>query len=371
MQVLMIYIEPAPYIMDLVRLIREHNPDVKLQVLYISGAVSQQWDSCLDDGVSTLLPENKWFAIGQIFSMIYGGTFDILHLAGWGHPLLFLSLIWGRLMRTSVCIESDTQLPYEIPAWKKIVKRFTYPWLFKLPNKFLPGGSIQKHFLQHYGVAESRIIKAQMTVDVTDIRQRVAVMQKTRDEMRAEMGYSEKGVIFIFVGRLEEFKGISFLLKAFMGLQQTCVSRPKLLVVGDGSCKKAVEKAEGESEHINYLGRLDYYGVIRSLAVADVAVIPSTFEPWGLVVNEAMAAGLPVIVSDRVGCVDDLVKDGLTGLVVPAKSVEALEKAMQFVLEDEDKRKEMGLNGRKLISRWTLEIEAEIVVKAWTEMIIR
>ena len=89
------------------------------------------------------------------------------------------------------------------------------------------------------------------------------------------------------------------------------------------------------------------------------------FEPWGLVVNEAMAAGLPVIASERVGCVDDLVVDGKTGVVIGADSPSSLAKAMTRLADDAPLRQAMGVAARQRISSWTIEAEAKIVVGAW------
>jgi glycosyltransferase involved in cell wall biosynthesis len=105
--------------------------------------------------------------------------------------------------------------------------------------------------------------------------------------------------------------------------------------------------------------------VIRAYNCADIGVVPSIFEPWGLVVNEAMAVGLPVIASDRVGCVDDLVKHGKTGMVYHAGSPEELSRVMLHLLESPKKRIQMGLGGRRLISGWTLEQQARTTVAAW------
>lgn len=360
----MIYIEPAPYIMDLVRVIRQQNPDVKLQVLYISKAVSQQWNSCLDDGISTLLPENKWLAIGQIFSKIYGGSFNILHLAGWGHPVLLASLMLGIIFKQKIAIETDTQLPIDQRLWKRIVKKSIYPLLFTFVDLFLPGGSRQNSYLRYYHVPQKKIRIAQMTMDVKRLMHKVDSVKSYSIALKGKWGLPEDSIIFLYIGRLDSSKGgIHDLLLSFSGINETM--NAWLLIAGDGELRQFVEMSSKKMARMIYMGRVKPDDIHELYAIGDVLVLPSHSDNWGLVVNEAMCAGLPVIASDRVGCIDDLVKDGETGLVVPARSIEALEKAMQFLLEKEDKRKEMGLNGRNLISSWTLENEAEIIVEVW------
>ena len=220
----MIYIEPAPYIMDLVRVLREQNPDVKLRVLYISEAVSQQWDSCLDDGVSTLLPENKWLAIGQIFSKIYGGAFDILHLAGWGHPLLLASLMFGIIFRRKIVVESDTQLPIGQRPWKRIIKKSSYPLLFSFVDLFLPGGSRQNSYLRYYHVPRKKIRIAQMTVDVRRMMYKVDSVKSNAFALKSKWGLPEDSFLFLYVGRLDSSKGgINDLLVSFSRISRSIV----------------------------------------------------------------------------------------------------------------------------------------------------
>jgi len=86
--------------------------------------------------------------------------------------------------------------------------------------------------------------------------------------------------------------------------------------------------------------------------MADVLILPSSFEPWGLVCNEAMCFGLPVIVSDRVGAAADLVRDGVNGFTYPFGDVEALADRLQTVLADEQRRQTMGEQSRIIINRW-------------------
>ena len=207
-----------------------------------------------------------------------------------------------------------------------------------------------------------------MTVDVTAMMRHGDMIRGTgeRTPLRSRFGLSESQTVFVYVGRLESYKGITVLLEAFAALARL---RPEcaLLIVGDGALRGQVEAAAAGSPTIAYAGRRGTDDVMAAYACADVAVLPSTFEPWGLVVNEAMAFGLPVIATDRVGCVDDLVLDGKTGRVVKAESAAALQAAMQELAASEPDRRRLGEAARALISGWTLENQAAILVSAWRE----
>ena len=125
-------------------------------------------------------------------------------------------------------------------------------------------------------------------------------------------------MVFLFVGRLESHKGVDCLIEAFRKLNVER-SRARLVLVGDGALREMVLTIAEANSSISYLGRLSGDDLWATYVSCDVLVLPSSFEPWGLVVNEAMAFGLPVIVTEEVGCVDDLVMDGHEGLVIPVQ----------------------------------------------------
>ena len=90
-------------------------------------------------------------------------------------------------------------------------------------------------------------------------------------------------------------------------------------------------------------------------AASDVFVLPSENEPWGLIVNEVMCAGLPVIVSDEVGCVPDLVRDGINGAQIKARDVDSLVTALKSVIADDENRRAMGRASLRIIQDWSYE----------------
>ena len=363
---LMIYIEPTPYVLALIRRVVSC-ADAPVDVLFITANVSQHWNLSLEGMPAGYLPRGTAVACREIAKRLSSARYGIVHLAGWGHPVLLGAMLMARLRGVPVAVETDTVLPVAQQWLKRIAKKFLYPTMLGLPAVFLPGGTRQKRYLQHYGVAERRIVVAQMTVDVVGIASSVmAISPETRHAQRVAMGIAPDECAFLFVGRLEAVKGIAGLLEAFAQ-----VSAPganvRLLIVGDGMLRGVVEMAQAESGRVRWMGRMTGDSLLNVYAAADVFVLPSLFEPWGLVVNEAMAAGLPVIATDRVGCVDDLVVDGETGIVIDADRPSALAEAMRRLANDAPLRHAMGAAARQRIAGWTIEAEAEIVVGAWRQ----
>lgn len=365
--VLLIYMEPTPYILGLLERLAPRW-DGPLRVLFAGTNLSQAWDELDPAFAVQVLPDGaagQWRLLQQVFAT---RQYALVHLAGWaGAPVFKLAMLLAAWHGVPLTVESDTPPPWQQSWYKALLKRVCYPWLFRLPTHFFPGGSRQADYLQQYGVAASRMTQARMTVDVAALLAwHAGVDGVRRERLRAGFGCPAQACLFLYVGRLEPHKGLQELLDAFRQLQAS--GKPaRLLVVGSGSLLDSLQREA--AANVVCSGRLAGERLLEAYAAADALVLPSRFEPWGLVVNEAMAAGLPVVVSERVGCTDDLVIEGETGLVVPAENPAALAQALQQLLEDAAGRRQMGAAARSLISGWTLEREADIIVAAWTALV--
>jgi len=117
-------------------------------------------------------------------------------------------------------------------------------------------------------------------------------------------------------------------------------------------------------ERIRFVGFLNQSALPGLYAAADLFVLPSEEEPWGLIVNEVMAAGLPVIVSDQVGAAADLVECRNTGIIFPCGDICALRSGLETLLSSPELRKTMGMNARKLIRSWDVDACASKFVAA-------
>ncbi|AWN17520.1 Glycosyltransferase [Salinisphaera sp. LB1] len=169
-----------------------------------------------------------------------------------------------------------------------------------------------------------------------------AQAQPERKALRAELGL--KGTTFVYVGRLWWGKGLNYLLDAFETVQRQSAEEVSLLLVGDGSEETALRRVCAERGILNvvFAGFQQKPELPRYYAVADIFVFPTLGDPYGLVVDEAMACGLPVISTSAAGEIRDRIEDGINGYIVPPEDSAALASSMLKLSRDPDARTRMG-----------------------------
>ena len=164
-------------------------------------------------------------------------------------------------------------------------------------------------------------------------------------------------------GRFVSIKNFKRLLQAYRLYRSQSGERSIALVIcGDGMVRKELQelaKDIGISSFVYWPGFIQYDRLPDYYALADFFIAPSTVEPWGLVVNEAMTCGLPVIVSKRCGCAYDLVEEGVNGFTVDPYSVEDMAAAMLKMSSGEADLKRMGKESERIIAKWTPETFAK------------
>jgi glycosyltransferase involved in cell wall biosynthesis/SAM-dependent methyltransferase len=294
-------------------------------------------------------------------------------------PTLPLKLWLGRYEVYIKCINGRFALPvtYFIARlkrkpfilwtgiWARVqtaAHRLLFPitrYFYRHADAIVVYGEHVKRYLISEGVPAGRIFVAAHAVDNACYQRQVAEEEKS--DLRRELGIKPEQKVVLYLGRLEEGKGLSYLLEAFASLQR---EGTVLILAGSGAeqsrLKKRVEEKE-MSDRVRWTGHLSPEMTIPYYAIAWVYVLPSittpvSKEPWGLVINEAFNQGLPVIATDAVGAAaGGLVQDGLNGFVVPERNSKALAHALQRILDDAELRERLGQNARKIIAGWDNE----------------
>ncbi len=268
---------------------------------------------------------------------------DVVVLTGWHIWPLLQMLAAARWLRIPVIMrgESNALRP------RHLLSRIAHRALLSQCAAILPIGRSSRQFYEGYGVHSAKLFDAPYFIDNDRFASAAHVLAPERQALRRAWNIPQGATCFLYVGKLESKKRIFDLLAATAILARESASF-HVLVVGSGDLM-AQAQAQIAQEHlpVTFAGFMNQSEIARAYAAADCLVLPSDFgETWGLVVNEAMACGLPAIVSDRVGCAQDLVTPGETGYVFPFGDVKALATCMERSTADPAALAAMGSRAR-------------------------
>lgn len=219
------------------------------------------------------------------------------------------------------------------------LSNFYRRWLYGRTDAFLAYSEAAKQFLLRRGAPPEKIVRGYQIVPTEQLP------APTLD--RASLGLKDEQVV-LYVGYFNPRKGLDLLLQAF---QQVAQANDRLVLVGDGPEKNRLQQRAAADNRILFPGYLE--GGLKSswYAASDLFVLPTRHDPWGLVVNEAMAFGLPIITTNAAGCAE-LVQNN--GHIVPADDATALANALGDLLANPAKRATMGQRSRDRIVPYTV-----------------
>lgn len=268
---------------------------------------------------------------------------DVALILGWHHPSLIQAIATCRMLHIPIVLRGESNGLRHRAHYKRVAHRM----LFSQCTAFLAIGAGNADLYKSSGVAPDRIVTAAYFVDNDWFLEQDQSHRPSRHTIREAFGIPSKSVCFCFAGKLEPKKRILDFISA-LRIAGTMRKDISALIVGTGILEDA---AKAEAEHagipVTFAGFLNQSKISEAYVAADAIVLPSDYgETWGLVINEAMVSGLPALVSDRVGCANDLVIDGQTGLVFPFGDVKALAQHMLNLAANRGRLHEMGARAR-------------------------
>lgn len=383
---------PAQYFAPWFRFVAANCPELDLTVLYATAATAEQqgvgfgkafvWDVPLTEGyrcrvvrpprdTDNVHSDSFWGVnVPEIADAIRQTQPGVVLIGGW-HSVTQLRALWAcRQMGIPALYRGDTNLNSAPSGWRRPVWETKTGFLLRRFDGFLAVGTRAAEYLRHFGVAADRIFASPHCVDNEFFARSAAEFQTPagRTAARAAFGFGAEDFVVLFAGKLEWKKRPLDLIRALAeNLKEgereggnengsnTSLTRSippslplrvascafvdksdfetcSLLVAGAGPLEAECRaEAERLGVRVVWAGFLNQSEIVRALAVADCLVLPSESETWGLAVNEALAVGLPCVVSDRVGCAPDLIVPGETGEVFSMGDVAALRAAMERV----------------------------------------
>ncbi|MBZ5722032.1 MAG: glycosyltransferase family 4 protein [Acidobacteriia bacterium] len=231
---------------------------------------------------------------------------------------------------------------------------------------FVVPGKSSTEYVRNYGVPEGKIFTAPNAVDVEFFGRRAAEVRKEGSIHRRTLSLSLPARFFLFVGRLVREKGVFDLLDAYGTLGAELRSEIGLVFAGDGVARPELERraARITPGAVHFAGFTQREQLPSYYGLAEMLVFPTHSDTWGLVVNEAMACGLPVITTSTAGCTADLVQDGWNGRVVRAGDVGDLARAMREMATQPEVRTLMGQRSAERILGYLPETCASGIAQA-------
>jgi glycosyltransferase involved in cell wall biosynthesis len=374
---------PIQYQAPLLRRIAQE-PDIDLTVFFGSDfsvrdykdpgfGVGVKWDVPLLDGYrheflpvlrddanpGAMTPMNY-----GIFSRLRGGNgaagFDVLWVHGYSSVNSLQAMLAAKALGIPVLVRAEPWLgDRERGGLTLAVKHLYFKLLRGLMDGALPIGTLNAKYWRHYLGEDFPLYRMPYAVDNHYFQSRSEEASAGRAELRSELNLNPARRVILFASKLQNRKRCGDLVAAYKNLltDVPLEAHPYLVIVGDGEERAALERqaAEGGLEGVRFYGFRNQSELPRFFDLATVFVLPSRHEPWGLIVNEVMNAGRPVIVSNEVGCQPDLIDDGVEGCVFPVGDVAALTDALRRVLATPETAVAMGQRALAKIQTWNFE----------------
>ncbi|MDX2067871.1 MAG: glycosyltransferase family 4 protein [Haliscomenobacter sp.] len=369
---------PIQYLAPVFRLLAQERP---IKVFYTWGNQEQSqydpgfgreiyWDVPLLEGYDyQFVPNTSKQAGSHHFMGIVNPDLieEILHWSpsavlvyGWSYysHLQLMRRLKGQI---PVWFRGDSHLLDEQPLWKRVIKRVVLRQVFSWVDLAFYVGTANKWYFQAAGLKEPQLAFAPHAIDnkrfADDINKQYA---HKAVQWRAQLGFMPEDKVLLYAGKLEPKKNPILLLKAVQQYNTRHTLQLKLLYVGNGVLETELKQLAKEDPNVHFLDFQNQSRMPIVYRLGDVFCLPSSGpgETWGLAINEALASGIPVIVSDRVGCAIDLIHPEDTGYVFKHNDFNHFQEVLHVLIEEIKQGKLIG-KPAKFIANWSFEQQIE------------
>jgi glycosyltransferase involved in cell wall biosynthesis len=324
--------------------------DVRWDVDLLAG-----YPSVFLGGAHTREPGGFWSLIApQVWSELLSGRYDVVWLHGHQYAANLIALMAAKTAGLPVMIRGETHLGLPCGGIKSILRRLLLGMLYLACDRLLAIGSANAAFYRTMGVSDQKIFLMPYSVDNNRFVQAVNLTNDQRAEVRKRYNVPADRPSVLYAAKFTRRKRPGDLLDAARRLKMETDRLFTVVMAGSGELEQELRTfcSAHALSNVVFTGFVNQSELPALYAASDVFVLPSQDEPWGLAVNEAMCASLPVVVSREVGCVADLVRDGINGYTPEAGDVEGLARALRRLIEDEGLRQRQGQAGLARIQQW-------------------
>lgn len=312
--------------------------------------------------------DTPWGPTGALFSRVLTarfrhGKFDAVLVHGYASGAAWAGTLGAWRTRTSLILRGESHDRGRQPSFWQTARRWALSRWMRHIDMVVAIGQLNRELWRGLGVPEDRILVSPYAIDNERFRLALNAQPERAGELRRSWGVGREDVVFLFAGKLTSVKAPEILLAAFASLPAAAAAH--LVFVGAGPLEGQLRAFQTEAglTRVHWAGFVNQTEIPHYYRAADVLVLPSRREPWGLVVNEAMACGTPCIVSDRVGSGPDLVEGFASGAVFPAGDGAALRCCLEDAL-DPDRRRNWVARLDEFRDQVNLDRNVDVITRA-------
>ena len=371
-RVLAICTHPVQYAAPLFRCMAQH-PKLDLLVAYctLRGAepghdpefgATVKWDVPLLDGYPWVQVPNKGSGDESFLGLYNPGLWTLIRDGNYGAILCFtgylrasfwIAWVRARLSRAAFIFGTDATTLNSMDGrkWKRPVKRLFWPFLYRLASQVIAPSTGTNELMRFLGIPPERISLAPYSVGNDWWLERSA--KADRKAVRESWGIPPEAPVVLYCAKLQPWKRPQDLLRAFA---KAGLPDAYLVIAGEGPLRPEMERQAAElgiSQRSRFLGFVNQSQLPSVYTAADVLVLPSSYEAFGVVVNEASLCGCAVVSSDRVGAARDLIIPVDPSLVYPCGDVAALATLLRKLVSDRGRLRDLGEAARKRMASWS------------------
>ncbi len=384
-RVLIVTAHPVQYAAPLLRrMAGDQRLDILVAYCSLQGAepgvdpefgVTVKWDVPLLEGYPWVAVPNRLGRprLGKFWGLFNPGLWKLVRTGGhdavvlwtgYRYASFWIALAAAKFHGKAVLFGTDASelRARDGRAWKSAVKRWLWPLLFRFADVVILPSTRGVDLMRSLGLPADRLALTPYVVDNDWWSERAASVE--RAAVRRQWGIPEDAAVVLFCAKLQSWKRPQDLLRAFAGSR---VQNAYLVFCGEGPMRTELEaeaRSLGLNGQVRFLGFTNQSQLPAVYRASDLMVLPSEYEPFGVVVNEAMLCGCPVVVSDRVGAGDDLVRSGENGFVVPFGDTGSLTAVLKETLATPDRLGALSRVALERMRTWAPADNINALVKA-------
>lgn len=290
---------------------------------------------------------------------------DMIITIGWNYLAAFIGFLFARFKNKKFVVWSGST-KYE----KSYFRTLTLPLvklLVRFTDRFIAYGTRAKKYLIYLGADSKKINIAYNTIDTRQMMKRVEKLKSKKYDIRKEYGWDKDTKVALYVGQLIKRKGVDLLMQLVKEFRNK--ENLKFVLVGYGPLEESIKEFVDKNrlDNLKLAGFVKNEDIMKYYVSSDIFLLLSREETWGLVVNEAMCAALPIIVSTYTGVSEDLVENGVNGFVVQPENTSHIKEKIEVILDDSSLLRKFGARSREIIETINLEQNVKVIEKIFKE----